>query len=76
VDLVLLDMVMPGGLGGLATYRRIISRYPDQKGIVTSGFFEPESQEELQGLGVDLFLEKPYTVAKLGQAVRKELDRS
>ncbi|WP_163338559.1 CHASE2 domain-containing protein [Desulfopila sp. IMCC35008] len=76
VDLVLLDMVMPGGLGGLATFREIASKYPNQKGVVTSGFFDPDSQEKLRELGVDSFLEKPYTVAKLGLAIRQELDRS
>lgn len=76
VDLVLLDMVMPGGLGGLATFRKIVSQYPDQKGVITSGFFDPDSQEELRELGVESFLEKPYTVARLGLAIRKELDRT
>lgn len=75
VDLVLLDMVMPGGMGGVETYRKIVARYPACRGVATSGFFEPDSQRELEELGVRIFLDKPYTIEKLSQAVRAELDR-
>jgi len=50
-DLVILDMIMPNGMDGLETYRKIISLFPKQKAIIASGFSESERVKELQKLG-------------------------
>jgi len=75
VDLVILDMIMPGGLDGLETYREIIKLYPQQKALITSGFSESERVKKLLLLGAGDYVQKPYTMEKLGIAVRRELDR-
>jgi two-component system, cell cycle sensor histidine kinase and response regulator CckA len=75
VDLVILDMIMPGGLDGLETYKGIIQLYPHQKAIITSGFSESKRVKELLHLGAGNYVQKPYTMEKLGMAVRGELDR-
>jgi len=75
VDLVILDMVMPGGFDGLETYQKIIQLYPGQKAIITSGFSESKQVKKLLQLGAGEYIQKPYTLEKLGIAVRKELDR-
>ena len=75
VDLVVLDMIMPGGIDGLETYTRIIKIRPGQKAIITSGFSESERVKALQQLGAGAYVQKPYTLEKFGVAVRKELDR-
>jgi DNA-binding NtrC family response regulator len=75
VDLVILDMIMPGGLDGLKTYQEIIQLYPHQKAIITSGFSESDRVKKLLRLGVGDYVQKPYTLEKLGIAVRRELDR-
>ena len=75
VDLVVLDMIMPPGIDGLETYRRIIANHPDQKAVIASGFSENERVAELQRLGAGEYLRKPYTLEKIGLAVRRELDR-
>ena len=75
VDLVILDMIMPGGLDGLETYQEIIKLYPHQKAIITSGFSESERVKKLLHLGAGDYVQKPYTMEKLGVAVRGELDR-
>ncbi len=75
VDLVILDMIMPLGLDGLETYIKISRLYRNQKAIVTSGFSESERVKTLQTLGVKCFVQKPYSMEKLGMAVREELDR-
>ena len=76
VDLLLLDMVMAPGMDGLDTYKRIVERYPHQKAIIASGFSETERVKALQALGAGAYLKKPYTLEKLGVAVRLELFRS
>ncbi len=76
VDLIILDMIMPGGLDGLETYKGVIQMYPHQKAIITSGFSESERVKDLLHLGAGDYVQKPYTMEKLGMAVRRELDRT
>ena len=75
VDLVVLDMIMPPGIDGLETYRRIIARHPHQKAIIASGFSETDRVAKLLELGAGAYIPKPYTLEKIGMAVRCELDR-
>ncbi len=75
VDLVVLDMIMPPGIDGLETYRRIVTHHPGQKAVVASGFSENERVSALQELGAGEYLRKPYSLEKIGLAVRHELDR-
>lgn len=75
VDLVVLDMIMPGGIDGLETYRRLVSVRPGQKAIIASGFSESERVKSLQKLGAGAYVQKPYTLEKIGMAVRNEIDK-
>lgn len=75
-DLLVLDMVMPHGMDGLETYKRILEIHLSQKAIITSGYSESERVRELQKLGVGAYIQKPYTLEKIGITVRMELDRS
>lgn len=74
-DLVVLDMIMPGGMDGLETYKRMLALCPGQRAIITSGFSESERVQALHHLGAGAYIPKPYTLERLGQAVRRELDR-
>ncbi len=75
VDLVILDMIMPGGLDGLETYREILRIAPNQLAIINSGFSESERVKEIQRLGAGLYVQKPFTMERIGMAVRKELSK-
>jgi CheY-like chemotaxis protein len=74
-DLVMLDMIMPPGIDGLETYRRMIAQHPGQKAVIASGYSENERVTALQALGAGAYVRKPYTLEKIGLAVRRELDR-
>jgi two-component system, cell cycle sensor histidine kinase and response regulator CckA len=75
VHLLILDMVMPPGIDGCETYRRIAEYWPGQRAIIVSGSAASERVKEAQALGAGTFVRKPLTVAKLAQTVREELDR-
>lgn len=75
VDLMVLDMVMPQGMDGLETYQIVISMRPSQRAIIASGYSESERVKALQKLGAGAYIQKPYTMEKIGVAVRAELDR-
>jgi CheY-like chemotaxis protein len=72
-DLVILDMIMDPGMDGLETYRRIIEQHPDQKSIIASGYSETGRVEEIQRLGAGEYIRKPYSIEKIGLAVRNAL---
>ena len=74
VDLLVLDMIMPGGMDGLETYQRIVSIRSDQKAIVASGYSESERVRSLLQMGAAAYIQKPYTLEKIGIAVRTGLD--
>jgi len=68
VDLLLLDMMMPG-MNGRETYEAISRIQPGQKAVIASGFSDTDDVNEAQRLGAGGLLKKPYTIEKLGQAV-------
>ncbi len=74
-DIIVLDMIMDPGIDGLETYRRISSLHPGQKCIIASGFAENQRVQETQRLGAGAYIRKPYTIEKIGLALRAELDR-
>ena len=76
VDILVLDMITEDGSHGLDTYREIIRTHPGQKAVIASGFSKTKRVEEAQRLGVGPFIRKPYTLQRLGRAVRRELDRA
>ncbi len=75
VDLLVLDMVMPPGIDGLETYRRILDIHPGQKAIIASGYAPSDRVKAMQDMGAGEYIRKPYTLEKIGLAVRRELDR-
>lgn len=74
-DLLILDMVIPGRIDAVETYRRALEIYPEERAIIISGFAEPGRIAEVQSLGAGSFLCKPVNREKLAVAVRGELDR-
>ena len=73
-DLLVLDMIMDTGIDGLDTYKEILELHPRQKAIVASGFSETDRVKEVQRLGAGQFIKKPYTLEKIGVAIRDELE--
>jgi len=73
IDLLLLDMIMDPGIDGLDTYRQILKHHPRQKAIIASGFSDNDRVKEVQRLGAGEYIKKPYTLEKIGLAVKYEL---
>ena len=74
-DLIVLDMIMEPGINGLETYKRIKQDHPGQRVIIASGFSQTMDVKEAQKLGAGQYLKKPYTIKKIGLAVKKELTK-
>ena len=73
VDVVLLDMIMAPGIDGLETYRRMAAHAPGQKAVIASGYTETERVKTLNRMGVREYLKKPYTIEKIGRAVKRAI---
>ncbi len=75
-DLVVLDMIMDPGIDGLDTYKKILEMHPGTKAVIASGFSETDRVTEAQELGAGQYIKKPYTIEKVGVAVKTELAKS
>jgi CheY-like chemotaxis protein len=76
IDLLLTDLVMPGGISGRELAQRLQADCRDLKVIYSSGYSqELNNLEALQAEGL-LFLAKPYSPEQLAHAVRGCLDNS
>jgi CheY-like chemotaxis protein len=73
VDLLFTDVVLPGDMDGCALAREVVSRVPDAKILLTSGF--PGARlTDLQSLGTSVrLLSKPYRREDLARTVREVL---
>jgi PAS domain S-box-containing protein len=75
VDLLVLDMVMPKGMDGRKTYEEIIRIHPGQKAVIASGYAKTKEVETAQNLGAGQYIKKPYTLEKIGLAVKEQLEK-
>jgi PAS domain S-box-containing protein len=72
IDLVITDIAM-AQMDGVALVRSLRKVDPNVRVIVSSGHFQKENMLVLEGLGVKMFLDKPYTADKLLRAVSTAL---
>ncbi|MCH9051088.1 MAG: response regulator, partial [Proteobacteria bacterium] len=74
IDLLLTDVVMPGGMGGPDLARNARERRPDLKVLFTSGYTEDAiAHGGVLDEGVEM-IGKPYQMDELAQKVRRVLD--
>jgi PAS domain S-box-containing protein len=74
-DLVLSDVMMPGGMSGydLAAWMKL--NRPDTALILTTGFAAEIARRDGHGENEPIMLRKPYTLAELAAATRQALGR-
>ncbi len=70
VDAVILDMIMPSGMGGRETFERMQQIRPGIPTIIASGYADTEDIRETLRAGAAAFLQKPYSIASLASTLR------
>ncbi len=68
-DVVILDLTVRGGMGGVETMARLRQLNPAVKAIVSSGYSEDAAVADHRAHGFAAALNKPYTFAQLKQAL-------
>ncbi len=74
VDLVIIDMIMPV-LGGRDCFREIKAMNPDVRAILSTGFSMDGTVQEIMDEGIIGFIQKPYRLDELSNAVSKAIGR-
>jgi PAS domain S-box-containing protein len=74
VDLLLTDMVMPGGMMGSELAEFLLAESPSLRVIYTSGYSPGMAGQDASLLRGRNFLPKPYSIGTLAQFVRECLD--
>jgi signal transduction histidine kinase/HAMP domain-containing protein len=75
INLLLTDVVMPGGMSGRDLAVRLLAKHPKTKVVFTSGYNVEETNTDFFRKGGAVFLQKPYTRMALAKAVRECLDK-
>lgn len=70
-DLVILDLTIPGGMGGARTITKILKIDPNVKAIVSSGYSNDPIMANFEDYGFCGVLQKPYTKQQLSEMLNK-----
>jgi two-component system, cell cycle sensor histidine kinase and response regulator CckA len=73
-DAVVLDLTIPGGIGGAETLQRLREIDPAVKGIVCSGYCNDDVVNDYQTHGFVAIVAKPYEIAAMGRAITAALE--
>lgn len=73
IDLVILDMIMPGMCGGEA-FNKIKGENPKVKALLSSGYSMNDRTTEILERGCDGFIQKPFSINQLSAKVREVLE--
>jgi PAS domain S-box-containing protein len=68
---VILDLTVPGGMGGVETISRLYEMDPDVTAIVSSGYSNDMVMSEYEKYHFKDVITKPYTITELGKVLRK-----
>ena len=69
-DLVILDLTIPGGMGGKETIQRLLELDPRIKAMVSSGYSNDPVLAEYKTYGFCGIIEKPYNINELAKAIQ------
>jgi CheY-like chemotaxis protein len=75
-DLVILDLTLPGGMGGKEALKRLIDIDPTVNAIVSSGYAMDATMSRYQDFGFRGVIAKPYEAAELGRIVHDTIESS
>ena len=73
-DLVILDLTVPGGMGGQKTISELLTIDPNVKAVVSSGYCNDPVMAHYTDYGFCGVVPKPYTKARLAELLNQIID--
>ena len=73
-DVVILDLTVPGAMGGLKTLKELRKITPDVKAIVSSGYSDDPVMSDHEKFGFNAIIKKPYEYHELAETVKKLIE--
>jgi CheY-like chemotaxis protein len=73
-DVVILDLSVPGGLGGKEVIAALLEMDPEVKALVSSGDANDPAVSQFRDFGFTGVLMKPYTKAVLDETIKKVIN--
>jgi PAS domain S-box-containing protein len=75
-DAVIIDLTIPGSMGGQEAIEKLRKFDPNIRAIVSSGFFEDPVLSDFRKYGFCGYVPKPYNIPQLTQVLREVLTES
>ncbi|MBF0469384.1 MAG: response regulator, partial [Desulfamplus sp.] len=73
-DLIILDLTVPGGMGGAEAIQELLKIDPAVKAIVSSGYSNDPVMANYQYYGFSGLVSKPYLKSDIAEVLSKVLD--
>ncbi|WP_372682467.1 ATP-binding protein [Desulfosarcina sp.] len=74
-DAVILDLTVPGGMGGKETLRRLLDVDPNVRAIVSSGYSNDPVMASYADYGFCSAVKKPYLVQEMSQVLNRVIKK-
>ena len=72
-DAVIMDLTIPGGMGGKEAIKQLLEIDPDAKAIVSSGYSTDPVMADYKKYGFSAVVAKPYSVAQIEKTLQSLL---
>ena len=72
-DVVIMDLTVPGGMGGAEAMQEILKLEPEARGIVSSGYSSDPVMANYRAHGFRAMVPKPYRIADFARTLRELL---
>ena len=74
-DVVIMDLTIPGGMGGKETIKKLLAYDPAAAAIVSSGYSNDPIMSNYEAYGFKGVIKKPYRIEDLSDALRDLFSR-
>lgn len=75
-DAVILDLTIPGGMGGKDAVKLLLEIDPKVKAIVSSGYSDNPVMADYKNHGFTAVMEKPYDMEKFGEVLKSVIGKN